>query len=66
MNLCVITNKNIDPKRRKIKFEIEIGQSVVLQFVSNEEEKWRLVSLMWYRSGLSEDKPQAYWLCKLD
>lgn len=60
MNLCVITNKNIDPKRRKIKFEIEIGQSVVLQFVSNEEEKWRLVSLMWYRSGLSEDKPQAH------
>ena len=34
MNLCVITNKNIDPKRRKIKFEIEIGQSVVLPSLS--------------------------------
>ena len=32
--MCVITNKNIDPKRRKIKFEIEIGQSVVLPSLS--------------------------------
>ena len=32
--MCVITNKNIDPKRRKIKLEIEIGQSVALQYLS--------------------------------